>query len=304
MPSHFLSSRQGHTVFFRRDTLLYQLTSVLLAWAMVMSSMPAYGDDQPRAEWVHSWDFGRESQASNGSSADIDVVPAVANRSLPGETVVSPRPAGNTTVAALHVPTLPGIQGSDLFSNAFSGGLFALPLQAQDSPLQVSVGFADNGTASANFPEPWNETSPLINFVGSGTVYRAGAIRLDNPGSLPVTVDSVKVDLSRPGPVFQLWQNIMVPAGGSAILTQTQDGNFNTSASPIAGCGLPLAADETRIPKITVTIAGTSTDYADTAHVLDTGGFDSSCRGNQSLEWRSIGTAGMESRGRLNSVNH
>ena len=86
----------------------------------------------------------------------------------------------------------------------------------------------------------------------------------------------------------------MVPAGGSTILTQTQDGNFNTSASPIVGCGLALAPDETRIPKITITVAGTNTDYADTAHVLDTGGFDSSCRGNQSLEWRSIGTAGPE----------
>jgi hypothetical protein len=99
----------------------------------------------------------------------------------------------------------------------------------------------------------------------------------------------------RPGPVFQLWQNVVVPAGGSAILTQTQNGNFNTSASPIAGCGLPLAADEARIPKITITVAGTSTDYADSTHVLDTGGFDSSCRGNQSLEWRPVGMAGMES---------
>ena len=128
-------------------------------------------------------------------------------------------PCDQSTVAALHAPALRGNllagQGSDLLLNAFGGGLFALPLQAQDSQLQVSVGFADNSSPSANFPEPWNETNPLINFVGGGTVYRAGAIRLDNPGSLPVTVDSVKVDLGRPGPVFQLWQNIVVPAGGS-----------------------------------------------------------------------------------------
>ena len=117
-------------------------------------------------------------------------------------------------------------------------------------------------------------------------MYRSGAIRLDNPSPSPVVVDQVTVDLGRPGPVFQLWQNVTVPANGSAILTQTQDGNFNTSASPIVGCGLPLQQNETRIPKVTVTIAGTSTDYMDSAHVLDTGGFDSSCRGNQSLEWR------------------
>ena len=134
-----------------------------------------------------------------------------------------------------------------------------------------------------------------LTLSAAGAMYRAGAIRLDNPGGFPVTVDSVKVDLGRPGPVFQLWQNVVVPAGGAAVLTQTDNGNFNTSASPIVGCGLPLASNEARIPKITVTIAGASTDYVDTAHVLDTGGFDSSCRGNQSLEWRPVGTAGMES---------
>ena len=92
------------------------------------------------------------------------------------------------------------------------------------------------------------------------------------------------------GRYFSYGKILWFPPAVSTILTQTQDGNFNTSASPIAGCGLPLAPDETRIPKITITVAGTSTDYADTAHVLDTGGFDSSCRGNQSLQWRSIGT--------------
>ncbi|HWZ41828.1 MAG TPA: Ig-like domain-containing protein, partial [Candidatus Saccharimonadales bacterium] len=170
-----------------------------------------------------------------------------------------------------------------------------LPLQSVASgPLRVSVGFADSSTQSANFPEPWNESNPAIKFIGGGAVYRAGAIRLDNPTSTDIVADTVKVDLGRPGPVFQLWSNVTVPAFGSAILTQTADGNFNTSGSPIAGCGVALAANETRIPKITVTVGGAATDFADTAHVLDTGGFDSSCRGNQSLGWRPIGTTGME----------
>src|SRR5205814_1371839 len=107
---------------------------------------------------------------------------------------------------------------------------------------------------SANFPEPWNEHNPLVNFVGQGTVYRSGAVRLDNPAGTDIMVDSITVDLGRPGPIFQLWTNIVVPANGSAILTQTQDGNFNTSASPIAGCGQALAANETRIAKVTVSI--------------------------------------------------
>jgi RHS repeat-associated protein/uncharacterized repeat protein (TIGR01451 family) len=296
MQSHAPASTRKPAGYFHRNGLLSQLMSVLLAWTMVMSSLPVYATDQPHAEWVHSLDVDSITKPTESAQHRSD--PATVARRTTAKTVASPRLATSPMVAALHPPVLPGSvaggQGSDLFLNAFSGGLFALPLQAQDSPLEVSVGFADNSSASANFPEPWNEANPLVNFVGSGTVYHAGAIRLDNPGSLPVTVDSVKVDLARPGPVFQLWQNIVVPAGGSTILTQTQDGNFNTSASSIVGCGLPLAPDETRIPKITITVAGTSTDYDDTAHVLDTGGFDSSCRGNQSLQWRSIGTAGPE----------
>ena len=299
MQSHAPTSRHKPAGYFHRNGLLSQLISLLLAWTMVMSSLPAYATDQPRAEWVHSLDAITRPTTD---PAPHRPAPQMATRPAIAKTVAAPRLATSPTVAALHAPALPGSlpgsnQGSDLLSNAFGGGLFTLPLQAQDSPLEVSVGFADNSSPSANFPEPWNETNPLINFVGGGTVYRAGAIRLDNPGSLPVTVDSVKVDLGRPGPVFQLWQNIVVPAGGSTILTQAQDGNFNTSASPIVGCGLQLAQNETRIPKVTVTIAGTSTDYMDSAHVLDTGGFDSSCRGNQSLDWRAIGSAGIESAG-------
>ncbi|MGH9635313.1 MAG: Ig-like domain repeat protein, partial [Candidatus Angelobacter sp.] len=301
MQSHAPASTRKSAGYFHRNGLLSQLMSALLAWTMVMSSLPVYATGQPRAEWVHSWDVNSLTKPITEPAKHRPDPAMATRRAIAKTTVASPRLATNPMVAALHAPALPGSiaggQGSDLFLNAFSGGLFALPLQTQDSTLEVSVGFADNTSPSANFPEPWNEANSLVNFAGSGTVYRAGAIRLDNPGSVPVTVDSVKVDLGRPGPVFQLWQNILVPAGGSTILTQTQDGNFNTSASSIVGCGLALATNETRIPTITVTVAGTSTDYADTAHVLDTGGFDSSCRGNQSLQWRSIGTAGPENPG-------
>lgn len=162
------------------------------------------------------------------------------------------------------------------------------------SGIAVSVGFADNSSASPNFPVPW-QGPPAILFLGGGTNVRAGAVRLDNISGSDLTIDKVTVDLGRPGPVFQLWSNFTVPANGSAILTQTSDNNFNTSAaSPLIGCGQPLAAGETRIPKITVTIGGTDSVFSDSAHVLDTGGFDSSCRGNQSLAWRPVGTTGPE----------
>src|SRR5438309_7606062 len=227
MHSYAPASTRKPAGYFHRNGLLSQLMSVLLAWTMVMSSLPVYATDQPRAEWVHSLDVNSVPKPLT-EPAQHRVDPATSALPAIARTAASPRRATNPMIAVLHAPALPGNlaggQGSDLFFNAFSGGLFALPLQAQDSTLQISVGFADNSSASANFPEPWNESNPLINFVGGGTVYRAGAIRLDNPGSLPVTVDSVKVDLGRPGPVFQLWQNIVVPAGGSTILTQTQGG--------------------------------------------------------------------------------
>jgi RHS repeat-associated protein/uncharacterized repeat protein (TIGR01451 family) len=166
-----------------------------------------------------------------------------------------------------------------------------------NSGIAVSVGFADNSSASPNFPVPWQGPSAIL-FLGGGTNVRAGTVRLDNISGTDLTIDKVTVDLGRPGPVFQLWSNFTVPANGSAILTQTSDNNFNTSgSSPLVGCGQPLVSGETRIPKITVTVAGTDSVFSDSAHVLDTGGFDSSCRGNQSLAWRPVGTTGPERAG-------
>jgi len=215
MHSHAPAATRKPAGYFHRHGLLSQLTSLLLAWTMVVSSLPTYATDQPRAEWVHSLD-GNAITMPATDPAPHRPDPRMTARPTIAKTVASPRLVTSPTVAALHPPALPGNlaggQGSDLFLNAFTGGLFALPLQAQDSPLEVSVGFADNSSPSANFPEPWNEANSLVNFVGNGTVYHAGAIRLDNPGSVPVTVDSVKVDLGRPGPVFQLWHNIVVPA--------------------------------------------------------------------------------------------
>jgi len=260
-----------------------------------MGTLPAYTSESPRAEWVNSWKFETIPPAHDKTSAAAAHKVAATGQHSPAASLRRPLAA----LAALHAPTLPGFRKPGSSALAWPmNGLFALPFQATgDSQLQVSVSFADNSSSSPNFPLPWNGSNPQINFVGGGTAYRAGAIRLDNPSPSPITVDQVSVDLGRPGPVFQLWQNVTVPAGGSAILTQTQNGNFDTSASPIVGCGLPLAQNETRIPKVTITIAGTSTDYMDTAHVLDTGGFNSSCRGNQSLEWRPVGTSGIESPG-------
>lgn len=159
--------------------------------------------------------------------------------------------------------------------------------------LSVSVAFADSATASADFPTPW-QGAPNVLYLGGGAPVNAGAIRIDNTSGAPVPVERVTVDLQRDNAVFSLWTNFVIPANGSAILTQTQPGNFDTSAYPITTCGGALQPNDPRVPKITVSIAGVAESFLDTAHVLDTGGFDSSCRGNESLQWRAVGTRGID----------
>src|SRR5579864_216258 len=89
--------------------------------------------------------------------------------------------------------------------------------QAQNSPgIAVSVGFADGSSASPNFPVPWQGSQAIV-FIGGGTNFRGGAIRLDNVSGADLAIDKVTVDLGRPGPTFQLWSNFTIPANGSAI---------------------------------------------------------------------------------------
>ncbi|HEV8579091.1 MAG TPA: Ig-like domain-containing protein [Thermoanaerobaculia bacterium] len=164
---------------------------------------------------------------------------------------------------------------------------------ADTAGLEVFVGFADSTSPSASFPTPW-QGAPNVTYMGGGAPVNAGAVRLDNVSGVPVTVEKVTVDLQRANAQFSLWPSFTIPAGGSAILTQTLPGNFDTSAYPIVACGGALPAGETRIPKITVRIDGSDVSVLDTAHVLDTGGFDSSCRGNESVQWRAVGTRGID----------
>lgn len=117
----------------------------------------------------------------------------------------------------------------------------------------------------------------------------AGAIMLQNPNSTAMSVDGVNVDLQRPGPTFGLWGAFSIPAHGTAILTQSVAYDFDTSEFAITGCGV-LAAPTDRPPKVSVTVAGATTDFIDGGHVLDTGGYDKECQGNESTQWTSIGS--------------
>src|SRR5579864_3511531 len=57
MQAHAPATTRKPAGYFHRNGLLSQLISVLLAWTMVMSSLPVYATDQPRAAWVHSSGF-------------------------------------------------------------------------------------------------------------------------------------------------------------------------------------------------------------------------------------------------------
>jgi RHS repeat-associated protein len=173
-----------------------------------------------------------------------------------------------------------------------SAGTIALSQVA----LGVYVAYADNLRPNGLFPNPW-QGSPNVIFIGTGPVYDAGAIRLDNATDAPIAIDQVSVDLGRPGPVYNLWGSFVVPAHGSTILTQTTTTDFDTSDDPIAACGQTLPPNDPRVPKVTVTVGGVATTYYDTGHILDTGGFDLACQGNEALAWRLIGTAGIHSNG-------
>ena len=179
--------------------------------------------------------------------------------------------------------------------------------------LSVSVGYAEDKHQSslspAAFPVPWSG-SPNTIFLGNpvfgsspcGTLphcYDAGAIRLDNPGSSDILVNSVSVDdhSSIPGgKVFNLWGSFTVPAGESVILTENPPNkdpsydNFDTSGAPKGNC-TPI----TVAPTVTITIGGVPTILVDSTHVLDTNGIDTescSVQQNESIQWRHIGTTG------------
>jgi hypothetical protein len=243
-----------------------KLISLLLVWALVFTSLPAVP----------------------GELAQLQ--PQVSSKLL------SAAELGNSSILPLSAP----LAGNALRASSGNvGRLMAAAAMLPAAMMQTSggvnvfVGYADSSTPSANFPTPW-EQSPNTIYLGGGSPVNAGAIRIDNTSGAPLSIDSVSVDLQRSNAQFNLWGSFIIPTGGSAILTQTQAGNFDTSAFPIVACGGTLAAGETRIPQITVSINGTPQTFMDTAHVLDTGGFDLSCRGNESLQWRPVGTVGID----------
>ncbi|HEV2175711.1 MAG TPA: PEP-CTERM sorting domain-containing protein [Terriglobia bacterium] len=176
---------------------------------------------------------------------------------------------------------------------------FILPANvfADNNPTgySVLVGYADNLRVSGFFPNPWDGSSGVTNFLGSppGSQFDAGAIQIDNTSGAPLVITSTLVDINGTS-LSDIWGSFTIPIGGIAILTQNNGFNFDTSdVHPISSCGVPVAPGTTPFPTVTITANGVPTTFNDSGHVLDTSGYDFACTGaNESFSWRPIGTTG------------
>jgi hypothetical protein len=175
---------------------------------------------------------------------------------------------------------------------AMSASAAARPAAPAASEVQVFVGYADTLRANpVNFPTPWSG-SPNVVFAGCtvNCTFDAGAVRFVNNTPLPVTLDSVKVQLSTC--VFDMWPHgTVLQPGQQFIITQTASGAAggcdNTAGffdtSDIGPNGANWAGNCTQsgvIPQVIASIDGVASTFADSGQVLNTGGIDrASCVG-------------------------
>lgn len=150
----------------------------------------------------------------------------------------------------------------------------------------------------------------------------AGAIRIQNTGGTPITINSISVFLPNfsgqalydPNIGAGVWSAVLpfvLAPGQDAIFTQTFSFNFDTSDAPflspgaftdaghpLGGCTNPTAVAAffgfdlcaAMAPTVTVTIDGVTTTLTDSGHVLDTFGYDLAALGNESIGWHDIGS--------------
>lgn len=203
------------------------------------------------------------------------------------------------------------------------------------SSFETFVGYADNLRASPFFPTGlctanfWNGASGASATCASETM-DSGAIMLMNNGTTSLTVTGL-TEKNQPGigsgVVYNIWGplNFTLAPGQSAVFTQTASFNFDSSDqpfissnSPTNNCSVGALSSTTpclsNAPVVSLIVNGSTVNLLDTGHVLDTGGFDSlasnPCIGgnnvtggntpgscNESLQWRLIGTTGVQNPG-------
>jgi hypothetical protein len=202
------------------------------------------------------------------------------------------------------------------------------------SSFETFVGYADNLRASPFFPAGlcsgnfWNGASGLSATCAAQSM-DSGAIMIVNDGTTNLTITGL-TEKNRPGigsgVLFNFWGalSFTLAPGQDAVFTQTGSYNFDSSDQPfISNANSPTnncsvgALSTTSLctsnaPLVSVIVNGIPVTLTDSAHVLDTGGYDSvasnPCIGgnnvnntpggcNESLQWRLIGTTGVENPG-------
>jgi hypothetical protein len=177
----------------------------------------------------------------------------------------------------------------------------ALPAAAQ-SGIGVFVAYADAFRADAtNFPTPW-DGSPNTIFEGcapSACTYDAGAVRIVNNSGSAVTVNSVAVHVDTC--TYSGWSPATLAPGADLIVTELIGGASNGCPGPVhmdtsdvgpGGSNYALVCTPDGIvPTVEVMINHQTTSYSDSGQVLNTGGFDGACIGNESTQWTAIGHA-------------
>ena len=188
--------------------------------------------------------------------------------------------------------------GSLLVAAAFIGAVPA----AASSGIRVYVGYADSLRAQAtNFPTPW-AGSPQTVFEGctpvTTCVYDSGAVRIVNNTGKTVLVNSVAVHVSTC--TFSFWVPATLAPGADLIVTQTASGEapgctpgqMDTSdIGPGGSSWVGVCTQSGVVPTVDVTVNGKTTSYTDSGLVLNTGGHDGACDGNESIQWTVIGHA-------------
>src|SRR5579864_5405775 len=161
MQAHAPASTRKPAGYFHRNGLLSQLISVLLAWTMVMSSLPVYATDQPRAAWVHSSGFDGALAAP-----------------WPQKTSSGPGEASHKLVAA----SLPGLK-----QRKERVGAERIQLASLKTPVGLGSTHAllqSNVTGESSIASNFNGTAiPGGSFIWFGSVFKASGL-----GSQPARV--------------------------------------------------------------------------------------------------------------------
>jgi PKD repeat protein len=148
-------------------------------------------------------------------------------------------------------------------------------------------------------PDPWQGSVGVV-FVGQPDTNSGGwdtsAVRVDNTSASSLTV-TVTVNIG--SKQYALWGTNSIPAGGRLVLAQMGFETFDGSDTGSAGCygcdpSLCTTAVSHTVPVIHVTIGAVTTNYNDTAQILNTQGADKAgcpytgTRNDESEPWQQV----------------